>query len=106
MAYSNHEINALITVEPAKAKKIILAALKVAGMHKGRASKELSCAHSTLLRWIEKLSLDAEIAQMMEVAERRGWRHNGRTGRPKGSTVANGAAPRTSRGRRSRPTAG
>lgn len=96
MTYANHEINALITIDPAKAKDAICTALRAAGMHKGNAAKELGCTHSTLLRWIEKLDLAAEIAKLMAQAEKKGWRYNGRTGRPKGATVKNGAKPRGS----------
>lgn len=94
MAYANHEINALITIDPDKARDLICEALRAAGMHKGNAAKDLSCTHSTLLRWIEKLNLDARIAKLMKVANKEGWRYNGRTGRPKGTTIENGAAPR------------
>lgn len=94
MTYANHEINALITIDPAKAKEAICEALRSAGMHKGNAAKALGCTHSTLLRWIDKLDLDAEIAKLMKQAEKKGWRFNGRTGRPLGTTVENGAKPR------------
>lgn len=83
----HQEINALIALEPAKASKMILDALRTAGMHKGNAAKEMGCSHGTLLRWIARLDLDTKITQMMEVAERRGWRHNGRTGRPRKETT-------------------
>lgn len=96
MTYANHEINALILIDPAKAKDTIFEALRSAGMHKGNAAKKLGCTHSTLLRWIDKLQLDAAIEKMLKQAEKKGWRYNGRTGRPKGATVENGAAPRGS----------
>jgi predicted transcriptional regulator len=96
MAYANHEINALITIDPNKAKDAICAALRDAGMHKGNAADRLGCTHSTLLRWIAKLDLDARIEKMLKQAEKDGSRFNGRTGRPQGATVENGAAPRGS----------
>lgn len=82
MANPHQEINALIALDPAKAAEIILDALRDAGMHKGNAAKAMECSHGTLLRWIARLNLDAKIAKMLKDAERKGWRHNGRTGRP------------------------
>lgn len=86
MAYANHEINALMTIDPKKAGDEICKALRKAGMHKGNAAKAIGCQHSTLIRWIKKLNLGKRIAVMLKQGEKEGWRYNGRTGRPKGST--------------------
>lgn len=89
----SHEIFALIIADPPRASKIILGSLKENGMHKGQTAEALGCTHGTLLRWIAKLELSDQIDRMVEKADTQGWRHNGRTGRPRGTTVANGAAP-------------
>ena len=95
--HPDHEISAYIRVKPEEAKKRLLAALREAGMHKGEAAKALGCAYTTLLKWIDKLDLEETIQSMTERAEREGWHHGRKGGRPVGSTVANGAAPRGSR---------
>ncbi len=95
--HPNHEISALIRVQPAEAAKRILAALRETGMHKGEAAKRLGCAHSTLLSWIAQLHLAQKIEALAEKARKEGWHHGRLGGRPPGTTVANGAAPRGSR---------
>lgn len=83
MTNTSYHFNALIMIDPEKAKEEICKALRSAGMHKGNAAKEMGCSHGTLLRWIERLSLDTTIEKMMKQAQQKGWRFNGRTGRPR-----------------------
>lgn len=97
MAHADHEITHLIAVDPTKAKAKILQALKAARMHKAVATKEIGCSHGTFLRWIVRLGMQQEIEEMAAKAVKEGWHHEERGGRPQGSTVANGAAPRNSR---------
>ena len=92
MAYVIHEINALISIDPTKAKKTILAALKKAKMHKEDAAKLLGCNYVTLLRWISRLDMEAEIEEANTLAKKQGKFHDRKGGRPLGTTVANGAA--------------
>lgn len=95
--HPNHEISALIRVNQKEAKRRILAALRETGMHKGQAAKRLGCAHTTLLSWISQLGLAPEIEALDAAARKAGWHHGRVGGRPLGSTVENGAAPRGSR---------
>ena len=96
--HPNHEISALIRVgNRAKAKEHILNALRASKMHKGDAVKRLRCAHTTYLFWVEQLGL-AKVIEVLEAkAKKEGWHHGRKGGRPLGTTVANGAAPRGSR---------
>jgi len=94
MSFEQKEIQGLIIAEPEKARKKILSALEASRMHMGDAAKRLGCAHSTLLRWIAQLALARPIEVLKARAIRQGWHHNKIGGRPKGSTVETGAAPR------------
>lgn len=94
MAHVLHEIHSDIHFRPAKAKARILAALKGAGMHRNNAAKTLGCSYNTFLRWIAMLGLRLTIEQMTKQAKKEGWFSEGRTGRPSGSTIANGVQPR------------
>lgn len=76
----------LIHTHPEAARKQILDALRKSGMHKGEASKLLSIAHPTLLRYIAALRLADEIDRLVEVARREGWHHGRIGGRPAGAT--------------------
>lgn len=93
MAYVIHEVNALISVDPEKAKAKILAALKKAKWHKEDAAKVLDCNYVTLLRWITRLRMEKKIASETKLAKKAGTFHDRKGGRPKGTTVANGASP-------------
>lgn len=95
--HPNHEISALIRVQPKEAAKKVLAFLKDAKMHKGDAARQIGCAHSTLISWIRQLELAPEIEKLEAKAKKDGWHHGRVGGRPLGSTVANGAAPRGSK---------
>ncbi len=95
--HPDHEIPALIRVSPGKARETILDVLRRAGMHQGDAAREFGCAHTTLRRWISKLALEGEIEEMEARAREEGWHHGRLGGRPKGATVAAGAAPRGSK---------
>lgn len=95
--HPNHEISALIRVAPKEAEKKVLAALRARKMHKGDASKLLGCAHSTLIDWIRLLGLAPKIEKLDAQAKKEGWHHGRNGGRPRGSTVENGAAPRGSK---------
>lgn len=94
MAFVNHEINYLIALNPSEAKERILKALRKAKLHKEDAAKILECNYGTLLRWIKRLSLETQIKKMSKAAKKEGWFHGKTGGRPIGSTVENGAAPR------------
>lgn len=94
MAYVNHEINYLITLDPTAARERILEALRKAKLHKEDAAKSLDCNYGTLLRWIKRLSLEKKIAMLTKQAKKEGWFHGRTGGRPLGSTVENGATPR------------
>ncbi len=78
-----HEMGYLIRFDPAEAKKRILEALRLEGVHKGNASTRLGCRHGTLIRWIEQLKLAPAIATMTARAVREGWHHGHVGGRPK-----------------------
>jgi len=95
--HPNHEITALIRVNPEEAKRRILAALRETGMHKALAAKKIGCAHSTLIAWIAQLEMAKAIDTLVAKAQKEGWHHDRKGGRPTGTTVANGAAPRGSR---------
>ena len=95
--HPNHEISALIRVNPKEAKRRILAALRQTKMHKGDAAKLIGCVPSTFISWITQLDLAPEIERLAKKARTEGWHHGRKGGRPVGSTVANGAAPRGSR---------
>lgn len=98
MPFEQKEILALIIADPAKAKTKILVALQATGMHMVEAAKRLGCDNSTLLRWIDRLGMKRDVERMRARAEREGWHHKKHGGRPKGTTVANGAtAPRGSK---------
>lgn len=92
MAFEQKEMQALIITKPAEAKRKILAALKSNGVHMGNAAASLDCAHVTLLRWIAKLGLSAEVEAMKDTAIKKGWYEGHKGGRPKGATVASGRA--------------
>lgn len=82
MAYTNHEINALISIAPGDAKTRILDALRDAKMHRADAAKILDCHGDTLRRWIVRLGLETEIGKLMRVAKKEGWFHDRKGGRP------------------------
>ena len=63
-------------------------------MHKSNTAKALGCTHGTLLRWIAKLKMVVEVQVLTAKAPTEEWYFAGNRGRPKGSTVANGASPR------------
>ena len=94
--HPNHPIAALIIVDPKAAKLRILDHLRRAKMHRGDAAIAIGCAHSTFLSWVRKLDLEDEIGRLERKAKREGWHHGRIGGRPLGSTVENGAAPRNS----------
>lgn len=95
--HPDHVIAALIVADPKQARARLIERLRKARMHKGDCAAAIGCAHSTLLRWIRKLRLEPEIEKLEARARREGWHHGRVGGRPEGSTVANGAAPRGSR---------
>lgn len=97
MAFEQKEMQGLIIAFPDKARAKIIAALKKNGVHMGKASKALACSHVTLLRWIVKLGLEKEVEKMKKEAIKAGTYAGIGTGRPRGTTVANGAAPRGSK---------
>lgn len=101
--HPNHKISALIRIDPAAASKQLLDVLESKGMHKGEAAKAIGCAHSTLLAWIKQLNLFDKIAKLETTAIEKGWHHGRKGGRPEGSTVANGAAPRTVAAKTTKP---
>lgn len=90
-------MHALIRERPQAARLAICLALFLSGMSKSDAAKRLKCTHGTLLRWIAMLKLEKRIELMTNDAIKNGWHHGRKGGRPKGATVANGAAPRNSR---------
>jgi len=97
MAYTNHQINALITLEPAKAKKIILAAFKESKMHRQDAAKALECNYGTLLRWIDRLGIHDEINRMTKLSKKEGWHHGRKGGRPVGTGTKKATAKKASK---------
>lgn len=84
MANKVHQMRYMILVEPEKAKREIIRALRKTGMHRAQAAAELGCAHSTFLKWIEQLKMADEIEALEETSIRNGWHHGSVGGRPKG----------------------
>jgi transposase-like protein len=80
----NHQIAHLIHVDAAKAKKQILDALREEGMHMANAAARIGCTHGTLLVWVKKLDMQADIDALRDVAKRNGWHHDHVGGRPRG----------------------
>lgn len=95
LSYELKPIQILILSDPDKARRVILKSLRDSGMHLGEVERRLGCSRPTLLRWIERLALQETVEELREEALRDGWHHDRRGGRPKGSTVAAGAKPRT-----------
>lgn len=95
MSYQKHKLAALMQLDPVAARVQIVAALESSGMHMEAAAQALGCAHNTMLRWIERLEIDVDA--LRERARDEGWHHDRHGGRPLGSTVAAGAAPRRSK---------
>lgn len=94
---ARHEIQALIQIQPEKAKTKIKDALKQNGVHLGNTAKFLGCSYNTFLRWVEQLELSETIEKMKDKAAKEGWRHTQNTpstGRPAG---AKDKTPRTRR---------
>lgn len=77
--YVRHKMLSLIDVDPAAAKKQILAAYRKAKCHTADAAKELGCNAHTFLRWVRTLGIDEELAALSRRATREGW-HHGRLG--------------------------
>lgn len=96
MAFADHEMTHLIQVSPGKAREKIKRVLKSQGAHMANTAKVFGCTHGTLLRWIERLDMKQAVADLVDLAKAEGWHQTGNKGRPEGSTVANGAAPRNS----------
>lgn len=101
MAFEQKEMQGIILTDPAEAKRMILAALESNGVHMGKTSSALGCAHVTLLRWIAKLGLADKVDAMKERAIKKGWYEGHKGGRPKGSTVASGRAKARTRAKSS-----
>lgn len=94
MAFEQKEMQAIMVVDPARAKQMILDALASTGVHIGNASKSLGCNRITLTRWIVKLDLGAAVEAMKTQAIADQTYEARKGGRPKGTTVSAGAAPR------------
>jgi len=97
MPYVVHPIRALIVANPILAIAEIRTVLIACGMCKSDVAKHFGCTHGTFLRWLNMLGLEEEVDLLSEQAKREGWSHNRRGGRPKGSTVRNGARRRNTR---------
>ncbi len=76
MAFVKHQMRSLIDVDPDRARREILAAVRKAKMHMGEAAKALECRQQTLLSWVRALDLEQEIDEMRETAKRNGWHHD------------------------------
>jgi transposase len=83
--FQKHDLSALIEAKPKEAAERIMVALRQAKAHKADAAKRLGCSHQTLLRWIAKLGIGAQVDKLIARAEREGWHHGRTGGRPQGS---------------------
>ena len=72
MANVHHALRHLIHVDAAKAGAQILRAVDEAGGHKSNAAKILGCTHGTLLAWIKKCGLEAQVDKVVEKAKAEG----------------------------------
>lgn len=91
MARMNYPIAHLIHIDPAKAKKQILDALRSAGMHMANAAASFGCTHGTFLMWIKKLDMREAIDDLRQTAKKKGWHHDHVGGRPPGAGAKAGA---------------
>lgn len=93
------DIGALTRVDPERARKIILSALRKTGVHRGEAAILLGVNVTSLFRWIRKLGIVAEIESMEREAAERGMLRGGYSngGRNKGSRDRGPRAPRGAR---------
>lgn len=78
----NHQVNALIIVDPEEAKKIIVSTLTKSKMHMADAAELLGCDYVTLLRWINRLKMKPTVEKMRRVAKKEGRHHGRKGGRP------------------------
>jgi hypothetical protein len=72
MAYVT-DMGLLIHFDPKKAKTLILDAFRAEKCHKGNTAHRIGCSHRTLLVWMKKLGIDAEIDRIYELAVKEGW---------------------------------
>lgn len=96
MARVDYPITHLIHIDPTKARKQILDALREQKMHMANVAKAFGCTHGTLLTWVKKLDLREAIDDLRETAKAKGWHHDHVGGRPPGpaKTAKPAKAPR------------
>ena len=82
---SMHEMTYLIRYRPSEAKERIVAALRKAGMHRGRAAEILGCRRESVTMWIDRLGMTGAVAALEKRAVREGWYDVSPGGRPKGA---------------------
>lgn len=80
MPYVNHKIRALIEVDPAKAKAMILEAFEKAKCHYARAAKILGCETHSVTRWADQLGIREKLQKLEDRAEKEGWHHGSKGG--------------------------
>lgn len=77
--FVRHKIRALIDVDPAAARKVILDAYVKARCHIGDAAELLGCRRHAFTRWAVVLGMEDSLLEVAERAKREGW-HHGRVG--------------------------
>jgi hypothetical protein len=87
-------MSALALVNKAEARKRVMSALEKHKVHKGKAAASLGLSYVALRDFVRQLGLEREVERLAARAKREGWFHeDSPMGRPKGSTIENGAAP-------------
>jgi predicted ArsR family transcriptional regulator len=89
MAFRQTEIGALITTDPARARVEILEAFARADGFQNRAAEQIGVSVVTLIRWIAKLDMRADVERTRTEAKAKGrfdLRGRGATGRPRSVT--------------------
>lgn len=84
--------------DPARAARIVLAALRLARAHKSNAAESLGITIKTFIAWEARLGITAAVEAMIAQAREKGWWDSGNRGRPRlgaeKSRAAAGERPR------------
>lgn len=88
----------MVRLDPKKLERIMIAALRKAGMHRGGAAADLGVSHAAISRWITRLGIGDQVAELEQRALKEGWHHGRRGGRPLGATDSVERRPRSDRG--------
>lgn len=95
MAYVEHELAAVIRVDPARAAETMLDAYKATGCNAKEAARKFSFTQQTWIRYVKRVDaalrkkgltrLTPRLRMVKASAKKQGWHHHNLGGRPTGS---------------------